>query len=198
MSIVASTKRPPDDRYYEDTWSSVYFQGDLFHNVPLAFPWPPDLVLAGEEGSERRFLSGPFETTHAMLVTPTCTMAAQGRTAPVDGYAMPARTLVPVRPLAEVVAAGAVSDETVGHLRRDRLRNYFYLPPHEEWDFPESVALLYQPTTVHHNVLNDLRIGQLRGEGFWQLRRSLAFYDAGIRITTEDLGKPPGPRERMS
>lgn len=195
---MAPLKRPADDEYYEESWTQTLFQGDVFRDVPLAFPWPADVVLVGERESERRFLSGPFEITHAMLITPTCTMSAQGRLAPAGGYSMAARALVPVRPLTQVLEEEAVTEQNLGHLRADRLRNFFYLPANPGWDLPESVALLYQPTTVHHDVIRDLRAGQLSGAGHRQLLRSLAFYSTGARITFEELGPPAGPKGRVS
>src|SRR5262245_24067786 len=95
---------------------------------------------------ERRFVSGPFEAGPAMLISPSCVIAAQGRSAAPGTYAHPARTLVPIRPVDELLAADAVSESNLGHLRSDRLRNYLYLPPADER--PESAALLYLPLTV--------------------------------------------------
>lgn len=157
------------------------------------------MVLPGEEEGSRVFISGPFETTLAILLTPTCTMAAQGPAAQEAQYAMPARSLAPVRPVEELVDRGAIDpDRQLGNLRGDRLRNYLYLPASEVLGIPESAALIYQPTTLHHEVLDGLRIAQLTGEAYWQLRRSMAFFTAGVRIELEDLGPPPAPRDRTS
>lgn len=72
---MAKVRRPADDAYYVEPWTRL-MQGDLFREVPFAFPWPTDTVLVGE--GDRVYVSGPFDTTPAMLLTPTCTMAAQG------------------------------------------------------------------------------------------------------------------------
>jgi hypothetical protein len=197
--VAAKSRRPADDRYYVEPWSPVYMQGDIFRDVPLQFPWPPDVVLPGEEEGSRVFISGPFETTLAILLTPTCTMAAQGPAAQDGQYAMPARSLAPVRPVEELVDRGAIDpDRQLGNLRGDRLRNYLYLPASEMLEIPESAALIYQPTTLHHEVLDGLRIAQLTGEAYWQFRRSMAFFSAGVRIELEDLGPPPAPQNRTS
>ena len=34
-------------------------QGDLFQDVPLGYPWPPDAV--NHSAGARKYLSGPFE-----------------------------------------------------------------------------------------------------------------------------------------
>ena len=69
-----------------------------------------------EEGhGARRFLSGPFEVGLAMLVTPTCSMRAQG--AP-DRYAHPVRSLVPLGPFEELVGAGLLDDSKTGLARK--------------------------------------------------------------------------------
>jgi hypothetical protein len=173
-------------------------QGDLFGEVPFAFPWPTDTVLVGE--GDRVYVSGPFETTPAMLVTPTCTMAAQGKAVGSDDYAMATRALVPVRPLSELIERGALDPERhLDPMRADRMRPYFYLPENSSFGLAEeSAALLYQPLSFHHDVVKDLRTAQLTGEGYWQLRRSLAFYAAGVRLNPDDLGPPPAPHDRTS
>jgi hypothetical protein len=106
---------------------------------------------AGRGG--RRFLSGPLEFGPAMLITPSCSLGAQG----AAGYGHPVRTLVPVTPLAELIDRGVVKETALADLRRfDHLINYMYLPPLEveELDFsmPASVALLYMPVTLHHAI----------------------------------------------
>jgi hypothetical protein len=123
--------------------------------MPLAYPLPADeLIVVEEIGGNRRFLSGPLELGPAMLITPSCSMGAQG----TAGYGHPVRTLVPVLPVAEVVARGVVKETALNDLRRfDHLINDIYLPPLEvgelEFAMPESVALLYMPITLHHAFL---------------------------------------------
>ena len=63
-------ERPRDADYYERDRVELFSQGDLFRDVPLAYPLPADeLVLDEESGGSRRFLSGPLEFGPAMLIT---------------------------------------------------------------------------------------------------------------------------------
>lgn len=90
-------ERPPDADCYERERVELFTQGDLFRDMPLAYPLPADELIVDEEsGGNRRFLSGPLEFGPAMLITPSCSLGAQGTT----GYGHPVRTLVPVLPLA--------------------------------------------------------------------------------------------------
>jgi hypothetical protein len=132
-------QRPADDDYYVDPWSDTFLQGDVFKDVPIAITAPPDAVVMAE--GERRFVSGPFDAGPAMLISPSCAIAAQGTTGASGAYAHPARMLIPIRSVGELVAAGAVVERNLGNLRADRLRNYLYLPATEH--YPESAALLY-------------------------------------------------------
>jgi hypothetical protein len=190
----SSLRRPGDDDYYVEPWSEGFLQGDLFKDVPLAIPTPPDAVVMAE--GERRFVSGPFDAGPAMLISPSCAIAAQGVSAPPGTYAHPARTLVPIRPVQDLVDAGAVSESNLGHLRSDRLRNYFYLPPAE--GLPESAALLYMPITVHHDVIAEDRIAQLTGSAFWHLRVKLMAFVGGFLLDPGELGDVPASRERTA
>jgi hypothetical protein len=148
-------ERPPDADYYERDRVELFSQGDLFRDVPLAYPLPADEIVVGEEsGGSRRFLSGPLEFGPAMLITPSCSLGAHG----TAGYGHPVRTLVPVLPLTELVDRGVVKETALEDLRRfDHLINYMYLPPLEvdepEFAMLESVALLYMPATLHHAFL---------------------------------------------
>ena len=124
MALKDWEVRPEDQSYYANRTTYVR-QGDLFCAVPQGFPWPAD-AIAHEEG-ERTFLSGPFASGFGMLLTPTCSMLAQGG---VTGYAHAVRSLAPVIPLAKLVDLGAIKAGSVEDLRaRDHLVNYFYLPP---------------------------------------------------------------------
>src|SRR6266498_2946551 len=120
-------ERPSDAEYYERDRVELLSQGDLFRDVPLAYPLPADELLVDEASrGSRRFLSGH-----------------------------PVRTLVPVIPLAQLVEQGIVKETAIADLRRfDHLINYMYLPPLDvdevEFSMPESVALLYMPVTLHH------------------------------------------------
>src|ERR687887_2145922 len=95
-------ERPLDAGYYERDRVELFSQGDLFRDVPLAYPLPADELVIDEREGDRRFLSGPLEFGPAMLITPSCSLGAQG---PV-GYGHPVRTLVPVFPLAALVERG--------------------------------------------------------------------------------------------
>jgi hypothetical protein len=144
---------------------------------------------AGRGG--RRFLSGPLEFGPAMLITPSCSLGAQG----AAGYGHPVRTLVPV-PLAELVDRGVVKETALADLRRfDHLINYMYLPPLEveELDFsmPASVALLYMPVTLHHAFLEGQRVSQLAYRGAQQLQRKLVWFYSGWLEDDLDLFHPP-------
>ncbi len=185
-------ERPSDVDYYERHRVELFSQGDLFRDVPLAYPLPADeLVVDGESGS-RRFLSGPLEFGPAMLVTPSCSLGAQGP----GEYAHPVRTLVPVLPLGELVERGVVKETTLDDLRRfDHLINYIYLPPLDvvelEFSMPESVALLYMPVTLHHAFLEGQRVTQLHYRGAQQLQRKLVWFFSGWLEDDLDVFDPP-------
>jgi len=193
---MATTKvaRPPDDEYYVDPWTAQMLQGDIFLNVPLAIIAPPDAIVI-EEG-ERRFVTGPFDAGPAMLISPSCAIAAQGRGAEAGQYAHPARILVPIRPLEQLVDAGAIPSDNVALFRADRLVNYFYLPEGPEW--PESAGLLYLPMTIHHDVIVQDRAVQLTGPAFWQLRYKLMAFIGGFKVHPDEFGPAPGPGERVN
>ena len=185
-------ERPSDADYYERDRVELFSQGDLFRDMPLAYPLPADeLVVDEESGRSRRFLSGPLEFGPAMLITPSCSLGAQG-----GGYAHPVRTLVPVLPVAELVERGVVKEAALGDLRRfDHLINYMYLPPLEvdelEFAMSESVALLYMPVTLHHAFLEGQRVSQLAYRGAQQLQRKLVWFYSGWLEDDLDLFDPP-------
>ena len=175
-------ERPADGDYYERDRVELFSQGDLFRDMPLAYPLPAnELVVDHEEGGgRRRFLSGPLEFGPAMLVTPSCSLAAQG----AAGYGHPVRTLVPVVPLENLVNRGVIKEAALSDLRRfDHLINYMYLPPLEaedrEFSMPESVALLYMPVTLHNAFLEGNRVSQLAYRGAQQLQRKLVWFYSG-------------------
>lgn len=189
--------RPADNEYYELERTELFSQGDIFRDVPLAYPavlHEVDEADAPEGGDDdwlsagkRRFLSGPLEFGHAMLITPTCAMSAQG----AAGYAHPIRTLVVVRAVADVVEHGFLAaDQAVDLRRRDRFANYMYLPPAAGTDLPESVALLYYPVTLHHDFLEGNRVTQLGYEGARQLQRKLGIFYAGFEVERTGFDPP--------
>jgi hypothetical protein len=187
-------ERPRDAEYYARDRVELFSQGDLFRDVPLAYPSPAEELLIDEHerGVGRRFLSGPLEFGPAMLITPSCSLAAQGAT----GYGHPVRTLMPVLPLTALVERGVVKEAALGDLRRfDHLINYMYLPPIEvdelEFAMPESVALLYMPVTLHHAFLEGQRVSQLAYRGAQQLQRKLVWFFSGWFEDDLDAFDPP-------
>jgi hypothetical protein len=186
-------ERPSDADYYERDRVELFSQGDLFRDVPLAYPLPASELLIDEErGGSRRFLSGPLEFGPAMLITPSCSLGAQGG----GRYAHPVRTLAPVLPLAELVERGVVKERALDDLRRfDHLINLMYLPPLDvdelEFSMPESVALLYMPVTLHHAFLEGQRVSQLAYRGAQQLQRKLVWFYSGWLEDDLDVFDPP-------
>lgn len=181
MGVSDWEPRPADADYYAQRTDYVRM-GDIFTDVPLNYPWPPDAVEHSE--GRRKFLSGPFEPGFGMLLTPTCSMTAQGSA----GYAHPNRALAPVRPLAELVLAGALKEGALADLRRlDHLVNYLYVPAIEEADLPESLALLYAPTGIHHDYLEGRRIAQLSEEAGVHLKYKLTALTTGSLFSHADF-----------
>jgi hypothetical protein len=179
--------RPPDDHYYEDRTPYVR-QGDLFQDVPLGYPWPPDAV--DHSAGTRKYLSGPFEAGFGMLLSPTCSFIAQGEP---GQYAHPIRVLAPVLPLDSLVAEGAVRFGAVDDLRvHDHLVNYFYLPPIEACGLPESLALLYGAITLHHDYLIERRVAQLSRDAAVHLKYKLTAHFAGEQFSHEDFDDVAG------
>jgi hypothetical protein len=188
--------RPADDEYYEFERSSLLAQGDIFRDVPLAYPTTLAEVDAEEHdergekwlsAGKRRFISGPLDFGFAMLVTPTCAMSAQG----APGYAHPVRTLVVVRLLAGVVDLGFVTEQQADDLRRrDMFNNYMYLPPTPNGEIGESVALLYYPVTLHHDFIEGNRVTQLALPGAQQLQRKLGIFYAGFEVDRHEFDPP--------
>jgi hypothetical protein len=174
--------RPPDDSYYEERTSYVR-QGDLFRDVPLGYPWPPDAVT--HSAGNRKFLSGPFEPGFALLLTPTCSMIAQRAH---EGYAHPVRMLAPVIALEDLLDKGVVKAASLDDLRQyDHLINYLYLPPIVEAELPESLALIYSAITIHHDYLDERRIAQLSEVAASHLKYKLTALYGGSLFSHEDF-----------
>jgi hypothetical protein len=186
-------ERPADAEYYERDRVELFSQGDMFRDVPLAYPLPADeLVVDERSGGSRRFVSGPLEFGPAMLITPSCSLAGQG----TAGYGHPVRTLVPVLPLTELVERGVIKETALSDLRRfDHLINYMYLPALEigelEFSIPESMAFLYMPVTLHHAFLEGNRVTQLARRGAQQLQRKLVWFYSGWLEDDLDVFEPP-------
>jgi hypothetical protein len=191
--MPARPERPSDASYYERDRVALVSQGDLFRDVPLAYPSPAtELVFDEAQSGGRRFLSGPLEFGPAMLITPSCSLGTQG----AAGYAHSVRTLVPVLPLAELMERGMIKESALNDLRRfDHLINYMYLPPLEaddlEFSMPESLALLYMPVTLHHAFLEGQRVTQLAYRGAQQLQRKLVWFYSGWLEGDLDVFDPP-------
>lgn len=182
MALKDWELRPENESYYQDRTSYVR-QGDLFCSIPQGYPWPPD-AIAQEEG-ERTFLSGPFDSGFGMLLTPTCSMLAQGE---ASGYAHSVRSLAPVVPLERLVEGGFVKAGSVDDLRlRDHLVNYFYVPAIEEAGLEESLALIYAPVTIHHDYLEDRRVAQLSEEAAIHLKYKLCALWSGELFSHNDF-----------
>jgi hypothetical protein len=191
---ASKLQRPADDDYYVDPWSGTFLQGDVFKDVPIAITAPPDAIVMAE--GERRFVSGPFDAGPAMLISPSCAIAAQGTTGASGAYAHPARMLLPIRPISELVAAGAVVEHNLGNMRADRLRNYLYLPATKH--YPESAALLYLVIAMHHDAIAQDRVAQLTGAAFWHLRVKLMAFFGGFLLDPSELGEIPDSHQRIS
>jgi hypothetical protein len=165
----------PDDAAYYETRIPLLSQGDIFRDVPLAYPVPTEIVEAETSGGVRHFLAGPLETGPAMLITPTCSMRAQREP---GKYAHPVRTLVPILPIEWLLKQELLDASKLGLARKyDGLINYMYLPPHEASALPESLALLYMPVTMHHDMIDGQRTTQLAVEGARQLHRKLVWFE---------------------
>ena len=174
--------RPPDEQYYASR-TDYFRQGDIFRDVPLGYPMPPE-AFSHSAGS-RKFLSGPFEPGFGLLLTPTCSMTAQGE---AGAYAHPVRTLAPVLPLVRLVDDGAVKAGALDDLRRfDHLVNYLYLPAIDDASMPESLALLYAAITIHHDYLEERRISQLAEPAAIHLKYKLTALFAGERFSHADF-----------
>lgn len=169
----------------------MFSQGDIFEDVPLAYPTPADsIVIDMNETADqsRRFLSGPFETGPAMLITPTCSMRAQSVG---SDYAHPVRCLVPLRPVAELIDL-EVLDEAKVRLAagRDALINYMYLPADRDLGLVESLALLYMPVTLHHDMIAHSRVTQLTLAGAKQLQKKLVWHGSSVLLDHSDFEPP--------
>ena len=186
MALSDWEPRPADGNYYAERTDYVRM-GDLFQDVPLGYPWPAEAVDHAE--GKRKFLAGPFQAGFGMLLSPTCSMIAQG----ASGYAHPVRMLAPVLPLAELVERGIVKAASLGDLRvHDHLVNYFYLPPIEEHGMAESLALLYAAITIHHDYLAERRVAQLSQAAAIHLKYKLTALYAGERFSHADFRDEAG------
>jgi hypothetical protein len=186
-------ERPADDEYYEDERVPLFSQGDIFRDVPLGYPSPGVVYEDEELESGRTFLTGPLDFGPAMLITPTCSMRVQ---AEGGKYAHPVRTLVPLLAVDALLDAGHINESSVGLARKyDRLINYMYRPPlgrsELEFEVPETLALLYMPVTLHHDIIEGSRVSQLARGGAQQLHRKLVWFATGWLEEDLDFFQPP-------
>ena len=181
--------RPTTD-YYEHR-TALLSQGDIFADVPLAYPSPAGEIAVDDDDepeTARRFLSGPLDYGHAILITPTCSMRSQ--TAGRD-YSHTVRTLAPLRPVCELVDLG-ILDASKRSLaeRRDSLINYMWIPHDSKLGIEESLALLYMPVTVHHDMIVDQRITQLTRDAACQLQKKLAWHATSVLLERSEFDPP--------
>jgi hypothetical protein len=191
MRSEMSHEPRPRAEYYESR-TDLYSQGDIFRDVPLAYPTPAAEIAIEDtdtpEETARTFLSGPLEYGLAMLISPTCSMRSQ--TAGRD-YAHPVRTLVPLRPVTELTDMG-ILDRSKRNIaeKRDSLINYMWIPDNDTLGIPESLALLYMPVTLHHEMLDGLRVTQLAHDATCQLQKKLAWHATSVLLDRAEFDPP--------
>jgi hypothetical protein len=186
-----SHERRPQGNYYERR-TELLSQGDIFADVPLAYPMPAGEIAMDQpdpvEETVRLFLSGPLEFGPAMLTTPTCSMRSQtsGRE-----YAHPVRTLVPLRPVAELLEIGVLDNAKCRIAeKRDSLINYMWIPGNPELVLQDSLALLYMPVTLHHDMIASNRISQLTYDAACQLQKKLAWHATSVLLNRTEFDPP--------
>ena len=59
-----------------------------------------------------------------------------------------------------------------------------------EFAMPESVALLYMPVTLHHDLIERNRVSRLTHTGAQQLQRKLVWFASGW-LEPRDFFQPP-------
>lgn len=193
MSDKVKFRKPDGDYFVVPPSTATFYQGDIFENVVFGFPSPPEAVALHD--GERRFISGPFDVGPAMLITPTCNMAAQGGEGEPATYAHPIRTLCPIAPLSTLKQSEMITDKNEDSFRADKIRYLFYLPPFVGIE-EESAALLYLAITVHHDVIAEERIAQLTGEAHRHLRIKLMAYHGSYLLDHNELGPAPSFEDR--
>jgi len=103
------------------------------------------------------------------------------------------RCLVPLLPIADLLADGSLNDDQLREVRRyDGLINFMYLPAHEVSAMPESLAALFLTVPIEHGLLLELatRVTQLAPEGAKQLQRKLVWYISSVQLDRR-LFQPP-------
>jgi hypothetical protein len=187
-----SHERRPSGSYYEQR-TELLSQGDIFVDVPLAYPSPADeVVLSDDEPEEtaRRFISGPLDVGRALLITPTCSMRSQ---TPGRHYAHPVRTLVPIRPIVDLVELGILDPAKMRLAeKRDSLINYIYLPEAPDLGVEAGLALLYMPVTLHHEMIVDNRVAQLTRDAACQVQKKLVWHVSSVLMDRSNFEPPMG------
>jgi hypothetical protein len=74
--------------------------------------------------------------------------------------------------------------------KRDSLINYMYLPPEPSLDLEESLALLYMPVTLHHQMIESNRISQLTYDAASQLQKKLTWHASSVLLQRQDFDPP--------
>jgi hypothetical protein len=110
---------------------------------------------------------------------------------PGRDYAHPVRTLVPLRPVAELTQIGIldVSKHRLAEMR-DSLINYMYVPAAPAIDLAESLALLYMPVTLHHDMIAESRLSQLTYDAAAQLQKKLTWFASSLLVDRADFDPP--------
>jgi len=65
-----------------------------------------------------------------------------------------------------------------------------YLPAENALQIPESVALLYMPVTLHHDMIIAQRVTQLTRIAAQQLQRKLAHFTTSMLVDREEFDPP--------
>jgi hypothetical protein len=174
---------PPAADYYEVRHDYLN-QGDIFREVPLAYPFLGEDAETDDAGV-RRFHSGPIAGL-ALLITPTCSMQAQGQRPGI--YAHPVRALVPVIPLQQLIDEGSIKEAAAEQLRQyDNLINYMFLPSSTAYAIEESLALLWLPMSLHHEQIVGQRVAQLSRAAAQQLQRKLQWFYTSLVDPREEF-----------
>lgn len=178
--------RPLDEQYWVRPWSTQLFAGDLLQAIP--FGEQPTVIYTAEDGeaSGKHFV-GEVAFGYGLLITPTCDMVDQHGGGEV-GH--PFRTLVPVVPLALVLAETGDLEQSTNLIRsRDPVTPYMYLPPLPGVFDEEQVACLFRPVVVAAELLLNppRRVAQLQPEARRHLKIKLAAYWGRARVQAEDL-----------
>jgi hypothetical protein len=94
------------------------------------------------------------------------------------------RTIVPIRTISELTQLGIVDPAKAGLARkRDSLINYMFMPAAPEVGISEdSLALLYMPITLHHDMVVDNRRAQLTYEAAAQLQKKLTWFASSMLV----------------